>query len=168
MMDTIGDFSSVFEVGFAVNALLQYLEIDPAHRSRLHLLVSAIDELRGQCKENSVEHLPVSGDISTEWAFQWISRMQRQLWQRLTIVMSLVALALLIWGAYFPTTAFPWWLSIPVIAAQFVVPLKAYLSCKQIEQALEDNLFSTADVLGIDAKAFLASKDIIPKRPSDL
>lgn len=167
-MATLGDFSSVLEVGFAVNGLLIYLEIDPAHRSRLGKLTSAIDDLRQQCNENGIKPQPVSGDVSTEWAFQWIFRMHRQFWQRLTVVMSAIALALLVWGAYSPTTNFPWWLSAPIVFSLYAVPLRSFLICRRIEQELENNIFDNADALGIKAKDFMSSKGIIPRRPSDL
>lgn len=167
-MATLGDFSSVFALGFAVNGLLHYLDIDPAHRSRLHLLVSAIEDLQKQCKEKQLTPPPVSGDVSTEWAYQWIQRMQRQFWQRFTVAMSLIALLLLIWGAYMPTTTIPWWLSVPIVVAMFAVPLRAYVVCRGIEQALEDNIFDFVEVLELDARSFMASRAIVVRRPTDL
>lgn len=167
-MSTIGNFSEVFGVGFAVNGLLTYVDIDPAHRSRLQKLVLAMEDLRSQCKARNIVPPAVSGDHSTEWAFQWILRMQRQFWQRLTLIVSGATLFLLIWSAYFPHMQFPWWASIPITISIFGVPLRSYLICKKIERALEHNVFALAKALDINAKAYMASKGIIAERPTSL
>lgn len=163
-MATIGDFSSVFEIGFGVNAVLHYLEINPAHRSRLYSLTYAIKDLRDKCKEKGIAPPTMSEDISTEWAFQWVLRGQRQLWQYMTIAVSLLALFMLILGAYLPEMTFPWWMSGPIVILMFFVPYKAYAICNKIEEVMEDNLFATAELIDVDVKDFMASRSIVVRK----
>jgi len=57
---------------------------------------------------------------------------------------------------------------IDFVVSMFVVSLIALFICRRIEQTLENNIFDTAEVIGVDAKGLMESKAVIVRRPTNL
>lgn len=136
-MTQLQNFSSVLEVAFAVNGLHYIYSTRPKHDSHLQQQLLAIESLKDKCKEASKTVPSLTGDVSTEWGYQFVMRYKRGFWANATICAGIAAFAALISSAYQPDLVISAWFSIPFMVFLFIAPLRAHTACREIELAID-------------------------------
>ena len=151
-MVIIGNFSSVFEIAFAINALFYIFEAAPFAENRIEKKLKQYYKLRDKKIELTKNHyaFPIGFVLSATYPFT------KQVLGKCSIIMSLVAVALLIYSGFSPNAEMAaWGMIITLIALLLIVPLGAFITyrgCtrlidaatkeleKEIEKARESNI----------------------------
>lgn len=123
-MVKLGNFSSVFEIAFAINALLYIFEVAPFTESRIEKKLKTFDKLKKEKieKTKGFEAPPVCLVLSLTYpeAKGYLAYV--------SIFMSLLSLGLLVLSGFRPETEFPSLImSIIIILIILTVPIAAYL-----------------------------------------
>jgi hypothetical protein len=124
-MVKIGDFNSVFEIAFAINAIFYLFEAAPFSESQIEKKLREFDELRNKKVEitKNTYAFPIGFVLSHTYP------LTKKCLAKCSVAMSTIALIFLIYSGFAPEASISSWLMIiALIGLLIVVPLCAYFT----------------------------------------
>lgn len=147
-MVTLSNFSSVFEIAFAINALFYLFDLVPLFESKIHERFKVSKELAKKKAEATNDHscYPIGLVIGSTYS------PVASILKFTSIIFSMLSLSLLIFSGFYPNSQItPFWMVI-LLLVLFSSPLfavmnysKAMFEIYSMEQAMEQQIREVKD-----------------------